>query len=129
MHVLMRADIRISRVISEVTSGGVLVNDCLYHFGNSFTPFGGVGPSGMGGYHGEFSMEAFSHRRTIMRRDDHRILDIPIRYPPYTDFGLSVFRTATKLPALPSITGRAVTLAVIGIVVAAVAAVLANKYI
>ena len=42
----------IDRIIAEVPSGGVLVNDTLFHFANSFIPFGGVGPSGLGGYHG-----------------------------------------------------------------------------
>ena len=43
----------IDRITTEIQSGGVLVNDTLYQFGNSFVPFGGVGPSGLGGYHGE----------------------------------------------------------------------------
>lgn len=119
----------IDQVTTSVTSGGVLVNDCLFHFGNSFTPFGGVGPSGMGGYHGKFSFEAFSHRKTVMRRDDHMIFDVPVRYPPYTAGGLKLFRAAaTKLPALPSITPKAMTFAAFTVVAAVAAVLLSMKY-
>lgn len=82
----------------------------------------------MGGYHGRFSFEAFSHRRTIMRRDDHRIFDVPIRYPPYTTGGLSLFRFAAKGGSLPSITGRTVALTCFLAVAAAVAVVLGIQY-
>lgn len=93
----------IDHIIHSIPSGGVLVNDCLFHFGNSFVPFGGVGPSGLGGYHGKFSFECFSHRRSIMRRDDHMILDAPIRYPPYTKSALKAFKLAAGLPPIPPV--------------------------
>ena len=117
------------RVCKEVTSGAVLVNDVLYHFGNSYTPFGGVGPSGLGGYHGKFSFEAFSHRRTIMRRDDHLLLDVPIRYPPYSDKALGIFKFLAKNGgSLPSITRRTVGFTVLALVAGAVAVVVGLHY-
>lgn len=73
-------------------------------------------------------MDCFSHKRTIMRRDDHMILDIPFRYPPYTAFGLKVFRFAgLHMPALPSITGRTFTLGVLAAVGAAVVVTLKSQ--
>jgi aldehyde dehydrogenase (NAD+) len=112
----------IDRVCKEITSGGVLVNDCLYHFGNPYTPFGGVGPSGMGGYHGRFSFDAFSHRRTIMRRDTTPMLDVPIRYPPYSAGALNTFKfIAANAGSMPSITRRTVGFALLAVVCAGVA--------
>jgi aldehyde dehydrogenase (NAD+) len=46
-------------------------------------PFGGVGPSGMGAYHGRAGFEAFSHRKSVLNRGT--LLDAPVIYPPYTD--------------------------------------------
>ncbi len=50
------------RVIKEVSAGGMLVNHLLFQFTTAKLPFGGVGPSGMGAYHGRFGFEEFSHR-------------------------------------------------------------------
>lgn len=91
----------IDRIISEVPSGGVLVNDVMLHFANGFIPFGGIGRSGLGAYHGQFSFECFCRRRGIMRKDDHAIFDIPFRYPPYSNLGTKIIKLACKLPAIP----------------------------
>ncbi len=91
------------RLLKDVSSGSLVQNDCLFQFANVHAPFGGVGHSGMGGYHGKFSFDCFSHKRSVLLRDDHKILDIPIRYPPYTDFGLSVLRAAAGAPDIPHI--------------------------
>ena len=50
------------RVIKEVPAGGMVVNHLLFQFATAKLPFGGVGPSGMGAYHGKFGFEEFSHR-------------------------------------------------------------------
>lgn len=119
----------IDRICNEISSGGAVVNDCLYQFGNCHTPFGGVGHSGLGGYHGKFSYETFSHRRTIMRRDDHLILDVPLRYPPYSDKGLSTFKfLAAHCGNLPSITKRTVGITLLAIVAGAVALILGLQF-
>lgn len=62
--------------------GGGCINDVLAHFGNSHFPFGGVGDSGLGQYHGRSSFETFSHAKSILHR--YRWLDLSVRYPPYT---------------------------------------------
>lgn len=50
-------------IISNTSSGGVCCNDTIMHLAVDTLPFGGVGPSGMGGYHGKFSFDAFTHKR------------------------------------------------------------------
>ncbi len=125
LYVFSNDNTFINRVTSEITSGGVCVNDTLFHFVNSSIPFGGVGPSGLGGYHGKFSFDCFSHRRSILRRDNHRVFDVPFRYPPYTDFGLKAFKLAAKLPDIPTMTFPGLVknlfkLAVVGALVAVV---------
>jgi aldehyde dehydrogenase (NAD+) len=68
-------------VLSRTSSGGVCVNGTLMHLANARLPFGGVGPSGMGAYHGRHSFETFSHRKSVLRRKLAR--DPKFLYPPY----------------------------------------------
>lgn len=68
--------------VSSLSFGGGVINDCVIHVGNSHIPFGGVGPSGMGNYHGYESLLAFSHQKSVMTK--YKLLDLSIRYPPYT---------------------------------------------
>ena len=69
------------RVITQTTSGGGCINDTIIHIANSQLPFGGVGKSGMGKYHGKFSFDTFSNQRSMVFSS--RWMDIPIKYPPY----------------------------------------------
>lgn len=69
------------RILQETSSGGVVVNDTIVHVANSHLPFGGVGPSGMGAYHGKHGFDAFSHRKSVVARRYH--IDMLFRYPPY----------------------------------------------
>ncbi|MCI0614486.1 aldehyde dehydrogenase, partial [bacterium] len=59
------------------------INDCMVQFQNPNLPFGGVGASGIGSYHGKNSFDAFSHRKSIIKA--FRSLDLPLRYPPYKE--------------------------------------------
>lgn len=113
----------IDKVTHACPSGGVVINDVVFHFLNHFIPFGGIGSSGQGGYHGFYSFEVFSHRRGIVRRDDSDLFDLSIRYPPYTKAGLSLFVLASKLPSLPSITGVSFTIGCISVGLLSFAAV------
>lgn len=79
----------------------MLVNDCLLQFANLQTPFGGVGHSGMGDYHGKYSFKCFSQRRVIIRRDDHRFFESSARYPPYKASTFKTFRKLATFPYLP----------------------------
>lgn len=69
------------KIIREISFGGGCINDTLLHFANPHLPFGGVGSSGIGSYHGKKSFEAFSHQKSILKRSFR--LDAPLRYPPY----------------------------------------------
>ncbi len=61
--------------------GGGAINDCVMHIANKHLPFGGIGNSGFGGYHGEHSFYLFSHKKAMVKRPF--LFDIPVRYPPY----------------------------------------------
>jgi aldehyde dehydrogenase (NAD+) len=69
------------RMISETTSGACLINDVILHIANNNLPFGGVGESGMGRYHGKESFRAFSNPKAVMKTNT--LIDIPIKYPPF----------------------------------------------
>ena len=71
-------------VLKHSTSGGCCINDCIMHIANEHLPFGGVGNSGMGSYHGKLSFDVFSHRRAVVSTSPH--LDVPFRYMPYRWF-------------------------------------------
>lgn len=96
----------INTLVDAIPSGDVITNDCLLHAGSPFLPFGGVGASGMGGYHGKFSIDSFTFKRSVLRRDAGKLLDVPARYPPYTDFNFTILKTALALPPLPGFTPR-----------------------
>jgi aldehyde dehydrogenase (NAD+) len=68
-------------VLSRTSSGGGCVNDTLVHLTSPHLPFGGVGASGMGNYHGEYSFHTFSHARSYLNRST--LIDPDIRYAPY----------------------------------------------
>ena len=80
------------RVLRATHSGGVTVNDWAWHVINHDAPFGGIGNSGMGTYHGEEGFRELSHARTVFRR--HRFFPIGLFYPPY---GNLVQRLALRL--------------------------------
>ncbi|MGE4130857.1 MAG: aldehyde dehydrogenase [Bdellovibrionales bacterium] len=69
--------------VEHLSFGGGCINDVLVHLGNPYLPFGGVGPSGIGHYHGEFSFRTFSHTKSVMHRS--KFLDLSARYAPYND--------------------------------------------
>ncbi|GHH99079.1 aldehyde dehydrogenase [Neobacillus kokaensis] len=67
------------KVLNSVSFGGGCVNDTVYHFASPHLPFGGVGPSGIGSYHGKGSFDTFSHKKSILKQTTR--FDIPFRYP------------------------------------------------
>ena len=71
-----------TRVLEQTRSGGVCINDTISHILGNDLPFGGLGDSGMGAYRGKAGFDAFSHRRSVMRRALHP--DPDFRYPPQT---------------------------------------------
>lgn len=87
-----------TRFMERTSSGGIVVNDTLLHVANPYLPFGGVGTSGMGSYHGKYSFDAFSHKRAVLLRSSVAMLDAPQRYPPYSASKLSFMRRVASLP-------------------------------
>ena len=71
------------RIINNVPFGGGCINDTISHLANLDLPFGGIGQSGFGNYHGKASFDTFSQKKSIMKKGTW--LDIPLRYPPYED--------------------------------------------
>ena len=71
------------QVLAETSSGGVCINDVVMHMPIHGLPFGGVGPSGMGRYHGRFSFDTFTHSKGVLRKGTW--IDIPLRYAPYSE--------------------------------------------
>lgn len=70
------------KILREISFGGGCINDTIIHIANSNMSFGGVGHSGIGGYHGKSSFDTFSHYRSITKKFS---LDLPIRYMPYAN--------------------------------------------
>ncbi|KAH9717148.1 Aldehyde dehydrogenase family 3 member I1 [Citrus sinensis] len=68
--------------VQNISAGGIVFNDTIVHTTVSSLPFGGVGESGMGSYHGKFSFDAFSHKKAVLYRSFNG--DSTTRYPPYT---------------------------------------------
>ena len=68
-------------IINSIQSGGACINNCLFHAGNHYLPFGGVGESGIGAYHGFHGFECFSHKKGVLKTATW--IDIPVVYAPY----------------------------------------------
>ena len=69
------------RILQETFSGGVCINETMMHLGVPELPFGGVGASGMGRYHGKASFDTFSHQKSVLNKSF--LIDVPLRYAPY----------------------------------------------
>ena len=77
-------------ILRETSSGGACINDVMLYYANSSLPFGGVGASGMGKYHGRYSFDTFTHFKAVLRKPFW--LDIRQRYMPYSDKLLRLLR-------------------------------------
>lgn len=69
------------KIMQSYSFGGGCINDTVIHFSNRRLPFGGVGNSGIGAYHGKLSFDTFSHKKSIVKKANW--LDLPFRYAPY----------------------------------------------
>lgn len=67
------------KILKHISFGGGCINDTIYHLASSYLPFGGVGNSGMGAYHGKGSFDTFSHKKSILKQTT--FFDLPLRYP------------------------------------------------
>lgn len=83
------------KVLNEISFGGGCINDALMHISNGALPFGGVGDSGIGNYHGEAGFRAFSHFKSIL--DRATVEDADVKFSPYTDQKLALLKTVVGL--------------------------------
>ena len=84
----------IKKMVTKYAFGGGTINDTTVHFANDNLPFGGVGESGLGAYHGKRTFDTFSHHKGVVKR--YNWLDVPIRYAPYKG-KTQTLRTLLKL--------------------------------
>ena len=77
-------------ILDRVSFGGGCINNTLLHFSDHKLPFGGVGSSGLGAYHGHHSFVAFSHMKGVLKTAN--FLDPSVKYPPYDDMKRRILR-------------------------------------
>ena len=82
------------RFVERVPFGGGCINDTILHLTNPRLPFGGVGNSGMGRYHGKYSFDTFSHVKGVLQSSAR--VELPLRYPPYTPGNMKLIRRVLK---------------------------------
>jgi len=78
------------QVIDQISFGGGCINDVLLHLATPHLPFGGIGQSGMGSYHGKAGFDAFSHFKSILKRT--AFPDAPLRYPPFSQWKMRLIK-------------------------------------
>lgn len=85
----------VEQILATTTAGGTAINEVLIHFANPNLPFGGVGASGQGAYHGEHGFRTFSHSRGVL---DHSLGNaVPLFHPPYSDLRVKLTSQAVRL--------------------------------
>ena len=84
-----------NKFLSELSAGGVCINDCLTHVANHSLPFGGVGESGMGKYHGLASIDTFTNTKAVV--NNPTFLDLPLRYSPMNSMKSALIRLVLNL--------------------------------
>jgi acyl-CoA reductase-like NAD-dependent aldehyde dehydrogenase len=84
----------LKRFEKETSSGAIVGNDTLLHYTVDSLPFGGVGNSGMGNYHGKYSFDTFTHKKAVLARDYNPIAEALAgnRYPPYNSTKVTILR-------------------------------------
>ena len=78
------------KILKETSSGNASINECLMHVAQFELPFGGVGESGIGAYHGKLSFDTFSHLKGVLKKST--LSDLKQRFPPYTESGTKLIR-------------------------------------
>jgi aldehyde dehydrogenase (NAD+) len=95
LYLFSENDDTVGRVTAQTTAGGMCVNETLFHLAVPELPFGGVGPSGMGNYHGRWGFQAFSHAKALLTRST--LFDPALRYPPYSERAKKLLRIGLSL--------------------------------
>ncbi|MBS4539051.1 aldehyde dehydrogenase [Clostridium sp. D2Q-11] len=82
------------KVIEDISYGGGCVNDTILHLSSPYLPFGGVGNSGIGSYHGKKSFDTFTHEKSVFKNS--KKFDLKFRYPPFSKTGLKLLKKVLK---------------------------------
>lgn len=91
LYIFTRNIRKAKKMMRMIPSGGGMINDVVLQFVNLNTPFGGLGASGMGSYHGKAGFKTFSHHKTLLNKPTW--FDAPLKYPPYRKFNLKIYRS------------------------------------
>ena len=94
LYIFSRSGKSQRKIMEAISSGNVAINDAVVQYANSNLPFGGVGKSGMGSYHGRHSFYTFSHHKSVLKKSN--LVDFPVRYPPYSKSKLNVLKWFLK---------------------------------
>lgn len=92
MYVFSKNKDKMEFFMKQVPCGGVTLNDVIFHAANAELPFGGVGNSGMGAYHGKFTFDTFTHKKSCLSRSYNSLIEkaMGARYPPYSEKKLKI---------------------------------------
>ncbi len=97
LYIFSRQEKNVEQILRQTSAGGSCVNALIIHLANPDLPFGGVGESGMGNYHGFFGFRTFSHERAVLHQG--RIDSLKFFYPPYTRWVRGLIRLALRFLA------------------------------
>ena len=91
LYAFTESEATVERIVEGTSAGGMCINHAILHLGVPGLPFGGIGESGMGAYHGKWGFDEFSHRKSILKRPTG--MDPPVAYPPFGELKKKVIRT------------------------------------
>ncbi len=91
LYIFTESETNKQKILNDIQSGGVTINDTLIHLSSSRLPFGGIGESGFGSYHGKYSFEEFTQKRAVLDRKTY--VEFPLRYPPYNPVKLNIVKS------------------------------------
>lgn len=95
LYIYSHSELNIEEILQQTSSGGVCINDSVIHLTNPNLPFGGVGESGLGNYHGYFGFRAFSHEKAVLRQSWMGKF-MRLIYPPYTNKKISLIKKLVR---------------------------------
>ena len=93
-YVFTRDEDTAKHIIKSISYGGGCINDVILQVSNHYMPFGGVGSSGMGSYHGKFGFDTFSHKKSIVWGET--MIDFPIRYAPFNQLKFRILKKISE---------------------------------
>ncbi|XP_022105944.1 aldehyde dehydrogenase, dimeric NADP-preferring-like [Acanthaster planci] len=128
LYVMSKSKTTIKRFNEETSSGSFVANDFMMQAACDTLPFGGVGQSGMGSYHGHFSFDLFSHKRACVVASQGMDKLLSPRYPPFTERNLSLLRWATRKSPKGGFLRSLFSVALLGIVAGIVFMLLDRKF-